>query len=92
MKKFGRQLSAFFSTPFGVVVVFVVVFYAMTFGVYYFYSPGPEERRQAEVAPKDAQARATTVGRQVLSVEVRNSLIAENTQKPTQQSIVSGSH
>lgn len=36
-------------TPLGTVLVFVVLFYIITFAVYYFYSPGPEERRQAEI-------------------------------------------
>lgn len=96
MKKFSHQIRAFFSTPVGVVVLFVVIFYAMTFGVYYFYSPGPEERRQAEQSPKDAQVRATTVGRQVMSVGVENSLVPEHaetlTQQATQQTVAAISH
>ncbi len=39
----------FLKSPLGTMVVFVVVFYLITFAVYYFYSPGPEERRQAEM-------------------------------------------
>ena len=31
----------------GSLVVFVILFYVITFAVYYFYSPGPEERKQA---------------------------------------------
>lgn len=32
----------------GIVILFVLIFYVMTFSVYWFYSPGPEERRQAQ--------------------------------------------
>lgn len=74
MKKFGQQLRSFFSTPFGIVVLFVIIFYVMTFGVYYFYGPGPEERRQAGSGVKTAQERAYTAGRQGMSIEVQNSI------------------
>jgi flagellar biosynthesis/type III secretory pathway M-ring protein FliF/YscJ len=58
MKKTQQKVFDFFKTPAGVVVVFVVIFYVMTFLVYYFYSPGPEERRQAGI------------GQQVISQEM----------------------
>ena len=47
MEKKGWNFKDFLQTPLGMIVVFMVVFYAVTFGVYYFYSPGPEERRMA---------------------------------------------
>lgn len=34
-------------SPVGTVLVFVLLFYIITFAVYYFYSPGPGERMQA---------------------------------------------
>ena len=39
-----KKLQEFFGTKWGVVVAFLVLFYVMTFAVYYFYSPGPKER------------------------------------------------
>ncbi len=47
MKSLQKKLSGFLHTMPGMVVIFVVLFYALTYSVYYFYSPGPEERRQA---------------------------------------------
>lgn len=38
----------FWEKPLGIVVIFIVFFYVMTFTVYYLYNPGPEERKQAE--------------------------------------------
>jgi len=48
MQDFLKKMRAFASKPVGMVALFVLLFYAMTFLVYYFYSPGPEERRFAE--------------------------------------------
>lgn len=39
-----KKLQDFFATKWGVAVAFLVLFYLMTFAVYYFYSPGPKER------------------------------------------------
>jgi hypothetical protein len=50
MKPKASKISRFFGTPLGIVVIFLLIFYVMTFCVYWFYSPGPEERRQAEVS------------------------------------------
>ena len=33
----------------GIVILFVIIFYVMTFSIYWFYSPGPQERSQAQV-------------------------------------------
>jgi hypothetical protein len=49
MKQPKQNFMDFLKSPLGTMVVFVVVFYLITFAVYYFYSPGPEERRQAEM-------------------------------------------
>lgn len=51
------------STPIGLFILFVLIFYVMTFTVYWFYSPGPEERRQAQISAQAAAAgqNATTV-------------------------------
>jgi hypothetical protein len=38
------NLKKFLATNWGAVVVFIVLIYLMTFMVYYFYSPGPQER------------------------------------------------
>jgi len=48
MKHPKQNLQEFFKSPLGTVVIFIVLFYIITFAVYYFYSPGPEERKQAE--------------------------------------------
>lgn len=47
MKLPTKNIEEFFKSPVGTLVVFVILFYVMTFAVYYFYSPGPEERKQA---------------------------------------------
>lgn len=49
MRKNDLKLKDFLHSRIGMVLVFVIVFYVVTFAVYYFYSPGPEERRQAEL-------------------------------------------
>lgn len=49
MKHPTKNFQEFIKTPLGTVLVFVILFYIITFAVYYFYSPGPEERRQAEL-------------------------------------------
>lgn len=49
MKQPKQNLSEFLKSPFGTVLVFVVLFYIITFAVYFFYSPGPEERKQASM-------------------------------------------
>lgn len=49
MKHPKQNFTQFIKTPLGTVLVFVVLFYIITFAVYSFYSPGPEERRQAEI-------------------------------------------
>jgi hypothetical protein len=48
MKDLTQKISGFVRTPIGTVLLFILIFYVMTFLVYYFYSPGPEERLQAE--------------------------------------------
>jgi hypothetical protein len=48
MKDPKQNFQEFVKTPLGTVLVFVLLFYIITFAVYYFYSPGPEERKQAE--------------------------------------------
>ena len=54
MKQPTPNFPQFFKSPLGTVLVFLVLFYVITFAVYYFYSPGPEERRQAELANQQA--------------------------------------
>jgi hypothetical protein len=46
MNKPFRQILDFMGSPVGLVVCFIVIFYLVTFAVYYFYSPGPEERKE----------------------------------------------
>ncbi len=48
MEKLTNQLWSFLDTRAGRVVLFLIVFYALTFVVYSLYSPGPEERRRAQ--------------------------------------------
>lgn len=66
----GKAPKHFFESPLGMVLIFVVVFYAMTFAVYYFYSPGPEERNQADLDKQQLQEKAVTLGEQKASVTV----------------------
>jgi len=66
----GKAPKNFWESPLAMVLVFVVVFYAMTFAVYYFYSPGPEERNQATLEAQRAQEKAVTLGEQKASVTV----------------------
>lgn len=47
MTDMKQKIAKFIKTPLGTVLLFVLIFYVMTFLVYYFYSPGPEERLQA---------------------------------------------
>lgn len=56
MKQPKQNFTDFFKSPLGTVIVFVVLFYLITFAVYYFYSPGPEERRQAEAELQNRMA------------------------------------
>jgi|WetSurMetagenome_2_1015567.scaffolds.fasta_scaffold28455_3 hypothetical protein len=46
MRDIKQKIGKFIRTPVGAVVLFVLIFYLMTFMVYYFYSPGPVERGQ----------------------------------------------
>jgi len=48
MKQPKQNFSEFLKSPLGTVLIFLVLFYIVTFAVYYFYSPGPQERQQAE--------------------------------------------
>ena len=57
MKKAKQTFEGFMTSPAGMIVAFIVLFYAITFLVYYFYSPGPEERRQAELEKTSAASR-----------------------------------
>lgn len=66
----GKTPKKIWESPLLVVLVFVVVFYAMTFAVYYFYSPGPEERNQAALDAQRLQEQAVTLGEQKASVTV----------------------
>jgi hypothetical protein len=47
MRDVKQKIVKSVRTPFGTVLLFILIFYLMTFLVYYFYSPGPEERIQA---------------------------------------------
>lgn len=58
MKETKQNSVEFFKSPLGTVLTFIVLFYTITFVVYYFYGPGPDERRQAEL---DAQSRLSTM-------------------------------
>jgi len=49
MKVATSKIRDFFRTPWGIVILFALIFYVMTFCVYWFYSPGPEERKQAQI-------------------------------------------
>ncbi len=48
MKQPKQNFQDFLKSPLGTVLVFIVLFYIITFAVYYFYSPGPEERNQGQ--------------------------------------------
>lgn len=54
-----HTITSFLKSRFGMAVLFVVIFYVLTFLVYYFYSPGPEERRQAELEKNVPQTQTT---------------------------------
>ena len=77
--EFEKKVIAFFSTTWGMVVLFIVIFYAMTFLVYYFYSPGPEERRMAELE-KNLPPPIVSAAQLQSSIQVENDLL-----KGTQQ-------
>ncbi len=47
MKNLKKKLRGFLQTMPGMAAIFVVLLYVLTYGVYYFYSPGPEERKQS---------------------------------------------
>ena len=66
----GKSPKKIWKSPLLVVLVFVVLFYAMTFIVYYFYGPGPEERNQAVMDAQRQQAGAVTLGEQQAGVTV----------------------
>jgi hypothetical protein len=54
MKGAIGKTRQFMTTPVGIVILFVLIFYVMTFAVYWFYSPGPEERKQAQTTAQEA--------------------------------------
>lgn len=56
MKHPKQNFLEFLKTPLGTVLVFILLFYIVTFAVYYFYSPGPEERKQAEAELQNRMA------------------------------------
>jgi flagellar biosynthesis/type III secretory pathway M-ring protein FliF/YscJ len=58
MKESKQNFVEFLKTPLGTIIIFIVLFYGITFAVYYFYSPGPEERKQAEL---EAQSRLSSM-------------------------------
>jgi len=49
-----QKFTHFLGTPMGILLTFALIFYAITFAVYYFYSPGPEERAQMQAAAAPA--------------------------------------
>jgi hypothetical protein len=44
MTELKQKIIKFIRTPIGGVLLFLLIFYLVTFLVYYFYGPGPEER------------------------------------------------
>ncbi len=63
MKPSLRSIEKFLLSPFGLVMTFLAIFFAITFLVYYFYSPGPQEREQTAEQGQmqnDAEANAQT--------------------------------
>ena len=62
MKTSIQKFRHFLGTPIGIVVLFVLIFYVLTFTVYWFYSPGPEERRTAQVAAQETSQAPNTAG------------------------------
>jgi hypothetical protein len=58
MKGHANKIKQFFGTVPGIVILFILIFYVMTFSVYWFYSPGPEERNQTEAAMSTAPSSA----------------------------------
>lgn len=57
----------------GAVIVFIVVFYVLTFLVYYFYGPGPEDQRVAGNEPPAVATMQVTMGVQGSTIRVENS-------------------
>jgi heme/copper-type cytochrome/quinol oxidase subunit 2 len=80
INRFAKQITAFFSTTWGMVILFVVIFYSMTFLVYYFYSPGPEERRMAEIE-KNEPPPVVPAANQISSIKVENDLVKSTQQR-----------
>ena len=60
MKMTIQKFKHFIATPAGIVILFVLVFYVLTFSVYWFYGPGPEERRQAQISAQEAASSSNT--------------------------------
>jgi len=63
MKMDVQKFKHFLATPAGIVILFVLVFYILTFAVYWFYSPGPEERRQAQISAQEAAGQSAAADR-----------------------------
>ncbi len=53
---FEKARQFLFETKWGLFVCGIVLFYLVTFLVYYFYSPGPEERRQASINAQEVSS------------------------------------
>lgn len=89
-KKNQQNLRDFVSSPAGMVICFIVLFYALTFSVYYFYSPGPEERKQAELQKqREAELPHITQAEQNSSITVsRSETQAAGAQAGTQQALI----
>jgi|GEM_PF-6252627 len=76
----GKQslLSGIFQTLWGKIIIIIAVFYAITFLVYYFYSPGPEERRTAN---EEGLPPTVSSVSQVSSIQVKNTLLTGQTEQ-----------
>ena len=69
MKTSIQKFKHFLMTPAGIVILFVLVFYILTFTVYWFYSPGPEERRTAQISAQEGANTQSTAGQSATATQ-----------------------
>ena len=72
MKLSKEQLKQLTNSHWFILIATIVVFYIFTFLIYYFYSPGPEERKQAQTQVTQSYPNLQKSGVQTSTLEVKN--------------------
>lgn len=83
-------LKKFLATKTGMVVAFVTAVYLLTFCVYYFYSPGPEERNPAKNEPPATGQVLPMEAQQNSTIAITNGIVTQAASASTQPGYSSG--